>query len=143
MDLNTYLFFDGQCEAAFTLYEKVLGGKIMVMARYSDAPPGQPVPKEKANQIMHACLWIGNHRLMASDVPHEDRPPMQGFSVALTVTDPAEAERIFHRLAEGGTVTMPMAETFWALRFAMLKDKFGTPWMINCEKPTAAGGDKA
>jgi len=60
---------------------------------------------------------------------------MKGFSVSLGIAEPAEADRVFHALAEGGTVTMPIGPTFWALRFGMLVDRFGTPWMINCEKP--------
>jgi PhnB protein len=73
---------------------------------------------------------------MGSDRPPEDVAPMQGFSVSVTVDDPADADRIFAALADGGTMTMPIAESFWALRFGMLVDRFGTPWMVNCDKPS-------
>ena len=78
---------------------------------------------------------IGDTVLMASDAPPDFFRPAQGFSVCLSVAEIAEAERVFHALAEGGTVKMPIAETFWAVRFGMLVDRFGTPWMVNCEKP--------
>ena len=138
MDLNTYLLFDGQCEAAFKLYENVLGGRIVMMMKYADAPSDQPISKDSANRIMHARLQVGGSVLMGSDAPSEHFSKPQGFRANITVKDPVEAERIFHALAEGGTVTMPIAETFWARRFGMLTDKFGIPWMVNCEKPMGA-----
>ncbi len=135
MDLVTYLAFDGQCETAFKHYERVLGGKILMMMKGSDVPPGVPVPPEGANRIMHARMQIGDRLLMGGDAPSQFFSKPQGFCVSLMVDTPAEAERIFRDLGKGGTVTMPIAETFWAQRFGMLTDKFGTPWMINCEKP--------
>ncbi|HUB65055.1 MAG TPA: VOC family protein [Methylocella sp.] len=134
-DLVTYLSFDGQCEAAFKYYEKVLGGKILMMVRHADAPAGAGVPQtpEAANRIMHARLKVGDRLLMGGDAPpHASKP--QGFCVNIMVDDPAEAERIFGELGESGVVRMPIAETFWARRFGMLIDKFGIPWMVNCEK---------
>jgi PhnB protein len=138
-DIITYLGFDGQCEAAFAHYEKILGGKIVRMLRYSDAPPGACPSQspEIAKRIMHARMEVAGHVLMGADAPPEYATKPQGFSVNISVDDPAEAERIFHALAEGGTVKMPVGETFWAQRFGMLIDKFGTPWMINCEKKAA------
>jgi PhnB protein len=79
-------------------------------------------------------MTFGDQALMASDAPPEHYRPMQGFSVTVGVEEPAEAERIFKAFAEGGQVTMPIQETFWALRFGMLVDRFGTPWFVNCEK---------
>lgn len=134
MQLNPYLFFDGQCEAAFKFYEKCLGGKITAMLVHEGTPAAEHVPPEWRNKIMHARLVLGDQVLMGSDVPPDHRQKPQGFSVTLGVDKPGDAERIFHALAEGGKVTMPIEETFWAHRFGMLVDKYGTPWMINCEK---------
>jgi PhnB protein len=92
------------------------------------------VPSEWRNKILHARLVIGDQVLMGSDAPPEHYQKPQGFSVSIGLKDTAEAERIFHALAEKGTVQMPIQETFWAARFGMLVDQFGTPWMINCEK---------
>ncbi len=83
---------------------------------------------------MHATIALGGQTLMGCDAPpdHYDQP--KGFSVALHTSNPAEAERAFNELSQGGTVKMPMQETFWAKRFGMLVDQFGIPWMVNCEK---------
>ena len=134
MQLNSYLNFNGQCEAAFKFYEQCLGGKIVAMHTFGEMPAAEHVSPEARHQIMHARLQVGDAVLMGSDCPpgYFDEP--KGFSVSLQIDDPAEAERIFHALAEGGAVRMPIEETFWAVRFGMLVDRFGTPWMINCEK---------
>jgi PhnB protein len=136
-DLVTYLSFDGHCEAAFKHYEKILGGKILMMARYADAPADAGVPQnpETAARIMHARLQVGDRLLMGGDAPPQFATKPQGFCVSIQVDDAAEAERIFRALGEGGVVQVPLGETFWAHRFGMLIDKFGTPWMVNCEKP--------
>jgi PhnB protein len=134
MKLNTYLLFNGRCEEAFKLYERVLGGKIIMMARHSGSPMEGHVPKEWEDKIMHARLQLGDQFLMASDAPPGRFEQPKGFSVNIGVTDPAEADRIFGALAENGTVTMAIQETFWATRFGMLVDQFGIPWMVNCEK---------
>jgi PhnB protein len=138
-DLVTYLSFDGNCEAAFKHYEKVLGGKILMMARYADAPPDAGVLQtpENATRIMHARLQVGDRLLMGGDAPPQFVAKPQGFCVSFQVDDPAEAERVFRGLGEGGVIQMPIGETFWARRFGMLVDKFGTPWMVNCEKPAS------
>jgi uncharacterized glyoxalase superfamily protein PhnB/uncharacterized protein YndB with AHSA1/START domain len=138
MDLVTYLGFDGTCEAAFQHYEKVLGGKILMMMRNGEAPGGGAMPPEQARRIMHARLQVGDRLLMGGDAPGQMVSRPQGFCVNYMADDPAAAERIFQGLAEAGTVTMPIAETFWARRFGMLVDRFGTPWMVNCEKPMGA-----
>ena len=133
MQLNPYLMFNGTCEAAFKFYGKVLGGKIEAMMPHEGTPAEEHVPEEWRKKIMHARLVIGDEVLMASDAPPEHFQPMKGFSVSLNVDKPAEAERIFQALSEKGSVTMPLQQTFWATRFGMLVDQFGTPWMINCE----------
>jgi PhnB protein len=134
MNLNAYLTFNGNCEAAFRAYEKILGGKIEAMLPHKGTPAEGHVPAEWQDKIMHACMTIGDTVLMASDSPPSFQQPMQGFSVSIQIETPAEAERVFHALAEGGSIRMPIQETFWAQRFGMLVDRFGTPWMINCQK---------
>ena len=135
MQLNPYLVFNGNCEAAFRFYEKVLGGKIEAMLPHEGTPAAEHVPPEWRNKIMHARLRVGDKVLMGSDAPPDHYEAMKGFSVTLGIDRPAEAERIFHALAEKGTVRLPIQKTFWAARFGMLVDQFGTPWMINCEQP--------
>lgn len=136
MQLNPYLTFNGQCEAAFKFYEKILGGKIDAMIPHEGTPAAENVPAEWKKKILHARLSVdGKVLLMASDAPPGHYEATKGCSVMLGVDDPAKAEKIFHALAENGTVRMPIQETFWAVRFGMLVDRFGTPWMINCEKP--------
>lgn len=136
MQSNTYLFFDGECEAAFKFYEQCLGGKIGDMMTYGDAPMSEEIPSEQRDRIMHANLTVGSMVLMGSDTPPDDFQKPQGFSVHLLFDDLVEAERIFQKLAENGTVKMPFQETFWSTRFGMLVDRFGTPWMINVQPAT-------
>jgi PhnB protein len=134
MKLSPYLTFSGDCETAFDFYAKCLGGKIDAMVRHEGTPAAQQVPPEWRNKILHARLVVGEMVLMGSDAPPARYEPMKGFSVMLDVADPAEAEHVFRALAENGTVRMPIQKTFWAARFGMLVDQFGTPWMINCEQ---------
>ena len=134
MQLNPYLTFNGQCEAAIKFYAKVLGGKIEAMMTYGGSPMAEQTRSEWRNKIMHARLSVDDKMLMASDAPPDRYEAMKGIMVTLGIDDPAEAERIFHVLSENGTVQMPIQETFWARRFGMLVDQFGTPWMVNCEK---------
>jgi len=135
MKLNSYLFFNGQCEAAFKFYEKCLGGKIEAMLTHEGTPAEQDVLSEWRKKILHARLTVGDQALMGSDAPPERYDKPQGFSVSLNVDKPAEAERIFRALSENGKVQMPLERTFWAVRFGMCVDRFGTPWMVNCEQP--------
>jgi PhnB protein len=136
MELNPYLTYNGRCEAAFKFYEKCLDGKIVAMMTYKDMPPEHHVPDEWRDKILHTRLIAGNAVLMGSDALPDCYETPQGMSVSLQVDKPAEADRIFHTLAENGTVRMPIQETFWAARFGMLVDQFGVPWMINCERPS-------
>lgn len=135
MQLNPYLNFNGQCEAAFKFYERCLGGKIEFMLTHGESPMAQQVPAEWRNKVMHARLVVGDKVLMGSDAPPDRYEGPKGFCVSLGIDTPAEAERIFKALAENGTVQMALQETFWGLRFGMLVDAFGIPWMINCERP--------
>jgi PhnB protein len=133
MELNPYLTFGGQCEAAFRFYERCLGGKIVTMMNHEDSPIADQVSADWGKRIMHARLTVGDSVLMGSDSPPEHYQEPKGFSVALQLKEPAEADRVFHALAENGTIQMPIQQTFWATRFGMLVDRFGIPWMINCE----------
>jgi PhnB protein len=135
MHLNPYLMFDGKCEEAFKFYAKVLGGEIVAMLPHEGTPAATHVSPEWQKKILHARLAFGDDVLMGSDAPPERYKPMQGFSVTLLPKEPAEAERIFAALAEKASVSMPLGETFFAHRFGMLTDRYGTPWMIVCEKP--------
>jgi len=129
--LNPYLFYNGDCEAAFKYYEKALGGKIEMMLRAEEAPESMPAQPGREKKIMHARMSINGHVLMASDSPPEHFHKPQGFSVSLTVADPAEAELKFKALCEGGSVTMPFGKTFFSKGFGMAIDQFGIPWMVN------------
>jgi PhnB protein len=131
MQLNPYLTFNGQCEAAFKFYEKCLGAKITFMMPHDGTPVANQVPSDWRNKILHASLQVGDRLLQGSDCPPDHYQKPAGFSVKLDPQDEAEAERVFSALAENGTVQMPLQETFWAVRFGMLVDQFGIPWMIN------------
>ncbi len=137
MRLNPYLTFDGRCEAAFKFYEKCLGAKVTAMMTHEGTPMAGQVPPEWRKKIIHARLQVGDVALMGSDAPADRYEKAKGYSVSLSIDKPADADRVFHALAEKGTVTMPIQETFWAERFGMLVDQFGIPWMINCEKKAA------
>ena len=137
MTTNTYLHFNGNCRTAFDYYVKHLGAKRTMSMTYADAPP-QPsqggCKPEAGDKIMHARVELGGGVLMGSDCPPGHFRELAGFSVSLNTRDPQEAERAYQALAVDGEVRMPLAETFWAHRFGMVKDQFGVPWMINCEK---------
>jgi PhnB protein len=130
--LNAYLSFDGQCVEAMKFYAEVLGGKLDALITYGDMPSDQPCPAGHAGRIMHANLTHPDFVLMAGDappgVPFEG---MKGVMMTLTYASADEAKRVFDQLAAGGTVTMPLAETFWAEAFGMVTDRFGTGWGVN------------
>jgi PhnB protein len=130
--INPYLTFDGTCQEAFTRYHDILGGTIEAMMRYGETPASVHVPSEWRDKIIHARLLIDGQMLMGSDAPPDRREPTKGMSVALQIESPAEAQRVFEALAEGGTINMPFEKTFWAERFGALVDRYGIPWMVNC-----------
>jgi len=134
MKLNAYLMFQGQCDEAFQLYAKCLGGKIAMKMTYGESPAAKQTAPDWQNKIIHERLVVGDQVLMGSDAPPDRFDKPQGFSVSIGVDTPAEAERIYKALSENGEIVMAIQETFWAQRFAMFVDRFGTPWMINCEK---------
>jgi PhnB protein len=138
MKLHTYLNYGGNCEEAFRFYEKHLGGKILMMLSHSQSPDtGAPaqVPDNWKSKIMYARMTLGQTDLMANDVPPDRFQPMRSVYLSLTVDSIPEAERIHNLLADGGQIFMPLQETFFAHRFSMLRDKFGTSWMIIHERP--------
>jgi PhnB protein len=127
------LSFDGDCEAAFKFYERSLNGKITFMLTWGDSPMAGDTPLPWHSKIAHATLVVGNTRLQGSDLAPGIYESPRGFGIALSPTE-GDAERLFTELAAGGTVRMPLQETFWAGRFGMLTDRFGIPWVINSEK---------
>ena len=134
MQMSPYLSFNGQCEEAFKFYEQCLGAKIKFLMTYEGTPMVDQAPPGWNKKILHATLEIGGQILQGADTPRGKDEDPRGFSITLSMPDPSEAERIFNALAESGKVQMPLQQTFWALRFGMVADRFGTPWMINCEQ---------
>jgi PhnB protein len=135
MRLNPYLTFDGRCKAAFEFYEKCLNAKIVVIMTYGESPLAGQAPDDWRDKILHATLTWGDYVLQGADSLPGNYCKPQGFSVLLNLDTATEADRIFDALAEGGTVRIPLRESFWASRFGTLTDRFGTPWTINCGKP--------
>jgi PhnB protein len=130
-----YLGFDGTCADAMRFYERALGGKLEVLMSGAESPIADQMPKEFAHRILHARLVLpGGGMLYAGDAPgHVPYEGIKGVSITIDYATVAEAEKVFATLAEGGIVSMPMSESFWAKRFGMLTDKFGTPWIVNGE----------
>jgi len=133
MKINPYLNFNGNCAEAFTYYEKVLGGKIEMSSTFGAMPAEYPCPPGWKDKILHISMSVGGDTLMGSDAPPDHYGKPDGFSVSLQIPEPAEATRVFEALSSGGSVQMPIQKTFWAKLFGMCVDKFGVPWMINCQ----------
>jgi PhnB protein len=127
-----HLEFNGQCETAFQFYQSCFGGKILLIMRWAEMP--MDVPPEMKQKVAHATFAVGDQMFSGSDAMPGYYLKPQGFHIQLNLREAAEAERIFSALTEGGAVQMALQETFWALRFGALVDRFGTPWEINCEK---------
>ena len=134
MLVQTYLHFQGQCEAAIKFYQRHLGAEILYMGYYKGSPMEDQVPANMRDKVMHATFQIGPAQIMASDNVHEDSKDMSGFSLSLTPSSADQAENLFKALSENGKVTMPLQKTFFAERFGMLTDQFGIPWMVHFEK---------
>lgn len=130
MNVEPYLFFEGRTEEALQFYEQKLGAKIEALMRYKDNPDPKYNPPNSANKVMHALFRIGDTKVMASDGNCAGKPSFQGFALTLNAADAAEAKQRFDALAEGGTVQMPLAETFFAKSFGMVADRFGMGWMV-------------
>lgn len=136
MKMHTYLNYAGNCADAFRFYEKHLGGKIIMMMKHDEMPdPGNVAPDWK-DKVLHARIDLGETALMGADIPHAQ--PMRSAYLSLSVDSDAEADRIYALLSDGGEIFMRMQETFFATRFAQLRDKFGTSWMLVHEKPMPA-----
>ena len=134
MTITPLLAFRGDCKDAFSLYERAFAGTIVTMLTYAAA--GQDtVPPDWREKIFHATLTVGNDTLMGGDPLPEQYEPPQGVQLAIGLSDPQEADRVYAALAEHGTEKMPLQETFWAARFGVVVDRFGIPWIINCEAP--------
>jgi len=133
MKASTVLSFKGDCEAAFKFYEQHLGGQPGPIFRYAGSPMADSVPEEWGDKIMHGSIVVGDLLLMGSDVLMKQYEEPKGFSLSLQMSDTAEAERIYNALVPDGTVLMPLEKTFWAVRFGSVVDRFGIPWLINCE----------
>jgi PhnB protein len=139
MQLVPYLNFDGKCREAFEFYRTALHGRITVQMTYGESPMCDEMPADSHDKIMHSQLEADGAVLMGADGPGPHASQSTGTTLNIMVDTPAEAERIFAALAEGGDVKMAIAETFWALRWGMLVDRYGKPWMVNCMKPQPAG----
>ncbi len=133
MEVSPYLSFKGECEAAFTFYEQCLGGKLGTVFRYAGTPLADQVPADWQDKVMHASLTLGNQTLMGGDVAPNRYEEPKGLSLSLQIKRVADAERIFRELAMNGKVVMPLQQTFWAARFGVVVDRFGIPWLINCD----------
>jgi len=133
MQLTTYLSFKGDCEAAFRFYEQNLGGQLGSIFRYGGSPMWDQVPADWSDKVMHGSMTVAGQVLMGGDVAPGRYEEPKGFSLSLQIEGTSEAERIFEQLAKDGRVVMPLEKTFWAARFGMLVDRFGIPWLINCE----------
>jgi PhnB protein len=133
MTMNPYVCFKGDCEAAFKYYEQHLGGEMGGIFRYGGTQLSGSVPEGWPDKIMHGSITIGGQTLQAADVSPGQYEAPKGFSLTLQIKRTADAERIFEAMADGGQVRMPLEKTFWAERFGMVVDRFGVPWIVNCE----------
>ena len=133
MQINPYLSFKGDCEDAFRFYGQCLGGELGPIFRYGGSPLAGQVPDDWSDKVMHGSLTVGGQVFMGGDVAPGRYEEPKGFSLSVQIADTAEAERIFRELATDGQVLMPLEKTFWAARFGMVVDRFGIPWLINCE----------
>ena len=134
MQVQSYLFFNGNCEEAVSFYKQALGARVDMLMRYKESPEPPPpgmVPPNWGDKVMHTSFWVGDSMVMASDGCESDGgAPFKGFSLSITAKDEAEAKKVFNALGAGGKVTMPLDKTFWSPCFGMLTDKFGVNWMV-------------
>ncbi|MBV9558092.1 MAG: VOC family protein [Pseudolabrys sp.] len=136
-NITTYLNFNGRCEEALEFYKKTLGARIEGLMRFKEAPQqGQECKPENQNKVMHSAFWIGDTMLMATDgMLNGEAVKFDGFTLTISAKDKAEVDRHLSALSEGGAITMPASETFFAERFGMAKDKFGVHWIALKQKP--------
>jgi PhnB protein len=134
MQLYTYLNYGGNCRQAFEFYAAQLGGRITMLTTHGEQPEARSVPAEWRQAVLHARLELGGTVVLGADVPPDRFQPMRSAYLTLMLASVDEAERTYALLTEGGEIFMPMAETFFAHRFAMLRDRFGTSWMLLHER---------
>jgi PhnB protein len=134
MKTNTYVNFRGTCAEAFRYYEKHLGAKVGMLLTHAQSPEQSRLNPEWNDKVLHARISIGDTELMAADIPNAE--PMRSAYLTLRMDSDGEAERVFSALSDGGQVLMPIQETFFASRFAQVRDRFGINWMILHERPT-------
>jgi PhnB protein len=132
MRISCHINFDGQCEEAFHTYKRVLEGRLQTLLRFGESPIGNQVPEEWQSRILHATLLVGENELLGSDVYPGQSGHKQGFSVTISIADLERAKSIFAALGAGGSILMPLQETFWAQAFGVVTDKYGVSWEINC-----------
>lgn len=138
MAFHPYLFFGRNCREAFTRYQEIFGGELVLLAM-TDLPQEAQMPGANGDLIMHAALKLDDTLLMGSDDPTTDSfGPVQGMQVNYSTADVDEAKRVFEALAEGGEVSLPIGQTFWSPMFGMCVDRFGTPWMVGADGPAAS-----
>jgi PhnB protein len=142
MKLHTFLNYGGNCQQAFRFYEQHLGGKITMMMTHGEQPGASQLPPERRNAVLHARINVAGTEIMGSDVPAERFQPMRSVYLSLTVGSVDEADRIYSLLADGGEIFMPMQTNSLNIRFGMLRDRFGTSWMILHEPPTPRSGEE-
>ena len=135
MRVNPYLNFNGNCKEAFEFYEKVFKTKMAHVMTHRNSPMAEHTPPDWQDKILHVAMKVGETIVYGSDAPPQYYQKPAGLHVSVTIESIEESERIYAALSEAAQVAMPLQETFWAQRFGMLTDRFGTPWMINCEKP--------
>ena len=139
MNFIPYLGFPGSCRDAFTFYADLFGGRLTSMVSYGETPMADDMPSEMRDWIAHASIDLDGAMLMGGDCGPDQYATPTGMTVNFVTQTPEEVERLFAALGDGGTVCMAMEETFWAHRFGVVTDRFGTPWMINCFKPMDEG----
>jgi PhnB protein len=130
MNVEPYLFFEGRTEEALQFYQQKLGAQVVAMIRYRENPEPKYNPPNSDNKVMHALFSIGDTKVMASDGNCAGKPAFNGFALTLNAASPADAEKRFNALADGGKVQMPLNETFFAKSFGMVADRFGVSWMV-------------
>ena len=135
MQVQPYLFFEGRAEEAIEFYKKALGAEVEMLMRFKDSPepPSAECGPLSGDKVMHACLKVGEARVMASDGMASGKPNFQGFSLSVNAADESDAKRKFAALSEGGQVHMPLGKTFFSPCFGMVADRFGVSWMIIVE----------
>jgi len=135
MDITPHLTFPGNCEEAMAFYAEVFGGHVEFIQKTKDSPMAGKMGEGNEEKVLHARLRLGERTLMASDAMGLPYEPPRGIMVQTSFEDPEKARRVFHRLAKHGETVMEFAPTFWSAGFGMCRDRFGIPWMVNCDAP--------